>query len=225
MKRKRVDLEDVADLCNLHHALWKAARGKRIRPDVRQYIAYAQKHLTRLRQQILSCSLEHDQYHVFTIRDPKPRKIVALSFPVRVLHHAVINQIGDSLERSQIHTSYACLPGRGVHAAVNRVQRGLRQAAVVVKIDIRHYFESISHRLLLDKLYCRFKGDDFLCLLQKIIAGYEDLPGKGLPIGSLTSQYFANFFLENLIDIFCLYRKQKDMSGIWMTWSGFAGQR
>ncbi len=196
MKRLRVDMDALAAWDNLVLALYKAARGKRSRADVRSFLQRADENLHRLQGRILAAELPLQDYRRFRIRDPKPRNIVAVGFELRVVHHAIMNLIGESLEKSQIHNSFACLPGRGVHAAVRRVQRGLRRAPWYVKIDIEKYFEHIDHALLLEKLRRRFKGAEFIDLLTHIVASYEDGPGRGLPIGSLTSQYFANFFLE-----------------------------
>ena len=196
MKRQGVELETLAGWENLQLAVWKAAKGKTGRPDVVCFIQNIDENLAELQEQILNGRLPLQQYRSFRIRDPKPRKIVAVGFKLRVLHHAIMNLIGQNLERSQIDSSFACLPGRGVHAAVLRVQRGLRCAQWYVKIDIEKYFENIDHSCLQEKLRRRFKGGGFLALLDAIIDGYWERPGKGLPIGSLTSQYFANFYLE-----------------------------
>ncbi len=196
MKRLFVDMTQLASLDNLNLAFWKAAKNKRQRPDVECFLNSYEQNLAILRQQILDDSLALKRYRCFSIRDPKPRKIVAVSFELRVLHHAIINLIGHSLRRSQIHNSYACLPKRGVHAAVQRLQNKLRRHTWFVKIDIEKYFEHIDHHLLKTKLARRFKGKAFLSLLDAIIDSYADAPGRGLPIGSLTSQYFANFYLE-----------------------------
>ncbi len=196
MKRQYVDLDRLASWDNLNLALWKAAKGKRRRPDVIQFIAAHEANLSQLRKQILDLQLPLDQYRCFQIKDPKPRKITAVSFELRVVHHAIINLIGENLEKSQINNSYACLPRRGAHAAVQRVQRGLRRGQWCVKIDIEKYFEHIDHQRLKEKLACRFKGQGFIMLLDTIIDSYHELQGRGLPIGSLTSQYFANFYLE-----------------------------
>ena len=197
MKRLRVEISQLADWDNLLLALYKAARGKRRRRDVRLFLADCDANLNQLQHQIRSGTLPLHAYRCFRIRDPKPRTIVAVSFAMRIVHHAIINLIGESLERSQIHNSFACLQGRGVHAAVYRVQRGLRRSPWLVRIDIEKYFANIDHRLLRNRLERRFKGQRFLDLLAAIIESYYDEPGKGLPIGALTSQYFANFFLEN----------------------------
>ncbi len=204
MKRQMVSLEELVGWDNLLLALWKASRGKRLRQDVAAFLDITDTRLKLLQEMILEERVDLQKYCCFQIRDPKPRRIVAVNFELRVLHHAIMNLIGGSLERSQIHSSYACLPGRGVHAAVQRVQRGLRSGGYYVKIDIEKYFENIDHSLLKEKLVRRFKERRFLNLLNKIIDSYSDKPALGLPIGSLTSQYFANFFLEK-VDRFILW--------------------
>lgn len=196
MKRQAVDLQQVASWDNLHLALWKAIRGKRQRPDVIQFLQHYEARLSQLREQILNQQLPLDHYHCFQITDPKPRKITVVSLELRVLHHAIIHLIGKNLEKSQIENSFACLPGRGTHAAVRRVQQKLRGGQWLVKIDIEKYFERIDHLLLKEKLAQRFKGPHFLKLLSAIIDSYQEQPQKGLPIGSLISQYLANFYLE-----------------------------
>lgn len=198
MKRQRVELSQIGDWNNLNLALYKAARGKRNREDVAQFLRNPDEKLRVLQKQILNEELDVGRYRSFTIHDPKRRKIIAVSFPLRVIHHAIMNLIGGNLERSQIENSFACLPKRGVHKAVLSVQKQMRRAQFFVKIDIEQYFAAVDHNLLMEKLACRFKGNGFLRLLQKIITGYQDSSGKGLPIGSLTSQYFANFYLENI---------------------------
>lgn len=95
-------------------------------------------------------------------------------------------------------TSYACRPGKGTLAAVRAVQAALQRFPWYVKVDVSGYFEHIDHARLFDVLDRRFKGAEFMDLLRRIVAGHETAPGKGLPIGSLTSQYFANYYLDGL---------------------------
>ena len=109
-----------------------------------------------------------------------------------------MNLAGPILERAMTPASFACRPGMGVHRAVERVQGNLRRYPWYVKIDIKGYFAAIDHGLVLQVLLRRFKGKELECQFQRILACYETGPGKGLPIGSLTSQYFANYFLDGL---------------------------
>jgi hypothetical protein len=94
-----------------------------------------------------------------------------------------------------VDSCFACRPGRGVHAAVAAVQRHLRRFGWWVQVDVAAYFASIDHAILLDLLRRRFKGDAFLALLGRIVAAGAPA-GRGLPIGALTSQHFANACLD-----------------------------
>ena len=134
----------------------------------------------------------------FVIFDPKKRIIHAPCFNDRVFHHAVMNFIGPVLDRAMIEYSFACRKGKGVHAAAKQVQKNIRRYSWYVKIDILNYFESIDHHLLFQMLQRKIKGREVLNITKQIIAGYNTSPEKGLPIGTLPSQHFANYFLDKL---------------------------
>ena len=106
-----------------------------------------------------------------------------------------MNWLEPVLDRWQIDTSFACRRGKGVHAAVRYAQRQCRRAAIVVKLDISGYFEHIDHVVLRAQLRRRVKGAGVLRLIDAILASYCSAPGKGLPIGALCSQHFANTYL------------------------------
>jgi hypothetical protein len=198
MKRIRIDLEDIAEQKNLTLALHRAARGKRLRPDVAAFLARADSALNQLNHDILARRMPLGRFRSFQILDPKKRMIHAACFPDRVFHHAVMNQAGPVLERAMGPNSFACRPGMGVHKAVRKVQKNLQKYSWYVKIDIKGYFADIRHDLVLQVLLRRFKGQEFRLQLQRILDSYATAPNMGLPIGSLTSQYFANFFLNDL---------------------------
>jgi hypothetical protein len=105
---------------------------------------------------------------------------------------------GPVLDRALTPTTFACRKRMGNHAAVLQVQRYLRRFPWYVKIDIQHYFDTIDHERLYALLQRRFKGPDFLALLRRLICCFHVTPGKGLPIGALTSQHFANYYLDGL---------------------------
>jgi RNA-directed DNA polymerase len=126
------------------------------------------------------------------------RLIHAPSFRDRVLHHAVMALVGPEPERALVFDTYACRTGKGTLAAVRRCQHHARRHPVFVKIDIRAYFPSIDHGVLGALLARRFKNRQLLKLLTRLVIFHESAPGKGLPIGALTSQHFANFYLAGL---------------------------
>lgn len=196
MRRVRIELAEVAAIPNLMEATARAARGKRERPVVRAFLDRLEAHLAILAEDIVTGRAPRGEYRCFHIRDPKPRIIHAACFADRVL--AVMLHAGPVLERAMTATSYACRPGKGTLAAVWAAQAALQRFPWYVKVDISGYFAHIDHARLFDVLDRRFKGTGFMDLLRRIVAGHETAPGKGLPIGSLTSQYFANYYLDGL---------------------------
>jgi len=198
MKRSRIDLDTIADWHNLATAFHRAALGKGDRDEVRHFRADLPGELARLRTSLLNGSVEVGRMRQFRIHDPKPRIIHAPCFPERVLHHALMAHVGPVLDRALVEDTYACRLGKGTLAAVQRARHHLRRFPWYAKIDIRAYFPSIDHGLLLALLERRFKDRDLLALLARIIDAYHAVPGKGLPIGALTSQHFANYYLSGL---------------------------
>ena len=134
-------------------------------------------------------------YVRFPIRDPKPRVIHAPSFRERVLHHALMNICEPRIERYLIDDTFACRRGKGTLVAIERAGTFVRERAFVLKLDVRKYFESIDHELLRHRLGRLFKDRAVLALFERIIRSHHAAPGRGLPIGALTSQHFANLYL------------------------------
>lgn len=198
MERSNVSLGDVADLRNLAGAFHRASLGKRTRYEVKRFGARLDEELSSLQADILSGDIRLGRMTSFRIRDPKPRLIHAPAFRERVLHHALMAHAGPVLDRALVFDSYACRVGKGTLAAVKRCQHHQRRYAWYGKIDIKQYFASIDHDRLKVLLARRFKNQDFLRLLGRIIDSYHSIPGRGLPIGALTSQHFANAYLTGL---------------------------
>lgn len=198
MTRQFISLEQIAGFDNLVLAYHKAAKGKRYRRDVQAFSQNFDRNLGELGAAIRAGKMPYGRFREFIIRDPKQRIIHAACFEDRVFHHAVMNVAGDTLEKSMSPFSYACRPEKGVHKAVQQVRKNLQRFTYYSKIDIASYFVEIDHRRLMQLLIKRYKGQAFLQQLQRIIQSHQGDAGKGLPIGSLTSQYFANHYLSGL---------------------------
>ena len=198
MRRAGYLTERIADTDNLLYAYCKAVRGKRMQEEVRCYSAALQENVDLLRRSILSGTVEVGDYTYFQIRDPKPRMICAAAFRERVLHHALMNECHPYFERQLIETTYATRPQKGVYQAIDRARAACRRYGYVAKFDFRKYFDSIDHAILKALLRRLFKDVRLLGIFDTIIDSYSRGEGMGVPIGNLTSQYFANYYLSGL---------------------------
>jgi len=185
----------IADPDNLRIAFRKAVRGKCDRDEVIRFRDSFDDNLAKLHGQLVCHDVSVGNYRFFTINDPKKRRICAASFSERVLHHAIMNICEPVLDRYSIFDSYACRAGKGQRAAVNRARAFAGNFAWYLKLDICKYFDSITHEVLLKLFSRRFKDNDLLVMFGQILNTYHTSLGRGLPIGNLVSQHFANFYL------------------------------
>lgn len=186
----------IADRENLNEAFLRAAKAKRGKQAVVDFRRNLDENLLRMREQLLDGSFRFGQYHFFTIHDPKTRSICAASFPERVAFHAIMRVCHPVFDNYQIYESYACRKGKGQYKALERTQHFARRYRWFAKLDVCHYFDSISHRVLLRQLCRLFKDRQLLLYFSDLIASYSASEGRGIPIGNLTSQYFANHYLS-----------------------------
>lgn len=197
--------EKICDIQNLHEAYYKAAKSKHLSSDVINFNQNYEKNLESLRLSLVEGSYKHGKYRQFTIIDSKERIISAASFKDRIVHHSIINILEPLFERQFIFHTYACRKYKGTHAAALYAYRKAKSCRYFLKLDVRKYFDSIDHSIL-KKFLCRIiKDSRCISLLFNIIDSYEVSAGKssssgekGLPIGNLTSQFFANYYLSCL---------------------------
>ena len=180
---------------NLREAFRKAALGKRHHIEVRHFAAQLEAEVDRLCRAALAGDLSWGVCRTFVIHDPKRRVITAPCFVERVLHHALMNVCEPVFDRRQVFDSYACRRGKGRVRALARAAGFARSQPWFFQFDIRKYFESIDHELLHQALRRVFREASLLSVWKSILAAGAVRPGVGLPIGSLTSQHFANHFL------------------------------
>lgn len=200
MKREGFLFDRMISFSNLVAAAHKTFRGHRHTPAVARFSFHLETELLRLQEELRSGSYQPRPFRVFVIREPKPRQICAAHLRDRVVHHAVCNLLEPIFERGMIADSYACRAGKGSHAAIHRVQGLTRRFPWFLQCDIRKYFASLDHVVLKALLRRKIKDRQVLALLDGIIdfpiPGHP--PGKGIPIGNLTSQHFANLYLDQL---------------------------
>lgn len=187
MKRAGNLYDAICEPENLRLAYVKARRAKMGRPDVLTFSNNHETNLKNLRHALVHETVEFGKYRYFTIRDPKERTICAATFDERVIHHAVMNVCDPVFERYQIFDSYATRRCKGTFAALERAEQFTKRSTWFLKLDVKKYFDSIDHTILKDLLVRLFKDARLLLLFKRIIESYEKTPGKGLPIGNLTS--------------------------------------
>lgn len=190
----------VARFESLVVAAKRAARGHRRSPKVAEFLIELETNVLALERELLAGTYRPTPYRTFMIRDPKPRTISAAAFRDRVVHHALCAEIEPVLERGAVASSFACRRGKGTLAALAHVQQVARRTRYALKLDVRHFFETLSHAVLHRMLRRRVRDERLRWLIATFIdagaPGSE--PGTGLPIGNLTSQHFANFYLGPL---------------------------
>lgn len=192
MKRHKNLIERITHRDNLRVAYYNTAKAKRQTFGYLEFKEFAQININRLRDELAAGDYRIGKYREFTIYEPKPRLISALDFKDRLVQHAVCNVIGPIFERSLLNHTFACRPGLGTHAGVRYVQSELRKpgATHYLKTDYSKFFPSVDrailHGLIERKIGCPLT----LKILREIIPA----TGCGIPIGSLTSQLFANVY-------------------------------
>lgn len=187
--------ESVANFESLLKAARRAARGLRQRPAVARFLADIEVEVLALERELLSGTYNPQPPTTFRIKDPKPRIISAAAFRDRVVHHALCAVLEPSFERYADPCSFACRQGKGNLAAVKKAQALSRRFAWSIKLDVRHFFETVDLRVLEGMLLRRFPDRPLLELVRVILRAGAASPDRGLPIGNLTSQHFGNFYL------------------------------
>lgn len=218
MKIKNV-YDEICSFENLYKAYLNARKNKRFRDEVLEFTNNLEEYLIDIQKDLMNHTYEVGEYREFYIYEPKKRLIMALPFRDRVIQWAIYQVINPIISKGYITDSYACIQGRGTHQAVKRLSYWLNQVSrkeskwYYLKLDIAKYFYRIDHDVLIDILHKKIKDRQLMRLLENIInseksfgleLGIHDpaLSGRisqcGMPIGNLTSQMFANIYLNEL---------------------------
>jgi len=212
VKTYRNLFDKITSFDNLLLAAQKAQKGKRFKKSTSLFNLNLEKEILGLQRELKHMTYKHGGYRDFLIHDPKMRLISAAPYRDRVIHHALCNIIEPLFDKTFIHDSYACRKGKGTHKAVERYSLFARKNRYVLKCDIRKYFQSIDHEILVQMVAKKIRCEKTLWLIREIIGSRDDqschfyFPGddlftpyqrnKGIPIGNLTSQFLANVYLN-----------------------------
>jgi RNA-directed DNA polymerase len=198
--------EEICSYENLETALKRARRGKTLKNYVIEFEKNLKENIFQLRNELLMQTYTPRPLKTFILRDPKTRKISKSAFRDRVVHHAICNIIEPYFDKRFIGDSYANRLTKGTLNAVKRFDVFKRKASknntvkcYVLKADIKSYFDTVDHQILLSILGKKIKDKRVLWLINRILANHKgDDENKGMPLGNLTSQFFANVYLNEL---------------------------
>ncbi len=194
--------EDIIGIDNLLFAWQEFIKGKRNKKDVQEFQFNLMDNILSLHYDLINNNYKHGGYQEFKINDPKPRIIHKASVRDRLLHHAVCRILYPFFDKTFISDSFSCRNNKGTHRAINRfrefsyiVSENNIKTCWILKCDVKKFFASIDQIILINILQEYIQDKNVLNLLKEIIFSFKPI---GLPLGNLTSQLFANVYLNKL---------------------------
>jgi len=223
MKSYRRLYSQLCSYENLELAFKRARKGKTTKQYVIEFEANLEDNLKQLGYELENFTYSPSPLTIFIVKDPKTRKISASHFRDRVVHHALCNIIAPIFEKDFIYDSFANRKDKGTHPAIRRFEKFIRKAnfgysthtqqinentvgGYVLKADIRRYFDSVNHEILLNMIQYKVEDKRIIWLIKTILKNHKTLiTDRGMPLGNLTSQFFANVYLHEL-DLFVKHK-------------------
>jgi RNA-directed DNA polymerase len=200
----------IISLENLFMAWDEFKQDKNNKADVREFEWNLENNIFNLHRELAAKTYRHGHYTSFFIVDPKQRNINKACVRDRILHHAIFSVLNPIFEPTFISTSYSCRVNKGTHKGVMDLGKALNEVGgngykkcFALKCDVKKFFDSVDHNILKQIIAKRIKDVDAMCLIQKIIDSFSTNKDdsnikKGIPIGNLTSQLFANLYMNEL---------------------------
>lgn len=200
-----VNFEDIVSLEMIYQAWVDFSTGKRDKKDVQQFEAHLEDELVALQQDLVSGHFVHNKYERFIMHEPKRRTIHKATVRDRVVHRLLYNALLPDFHKRWLSCSFSCRPGFGQHRSINAVQKSLRRATQnwshecwTLKVDVKRFFDTVDHEILFTLLEQRISDHGMRAILHQVIDSFYTTHGRGLPIGNLTSQLFANVYLHEI---------------------------
>lgn len=209
MKVARYLFKEITSLPYIFQCWDQFKRGKRKRKDVQLFERHLEDHLFQLQNDLITLQYEHAPYHHFDVSDPKQRRISKASVRDRLVHHIVHGVLSEFLDQKFIFHSLSSRLGKGTHLGILQLQRMIRQLSkngkrpcYALKMDIKRFFDTIDHAILKTLLWKNVRDEKALKIIDMIIDSFRKEPLKdvGIPLGNVTSQLFANLYLQELDD-------------------------
>ncbi len=194
------------ELCseeNIALAFKKARKRKSKKPYVIEFEGNLKENLELLRSELLDESYQPKPLRTFIVREPKTRKIRKSYFRDRVVHHAICNILEPIFDKWFIYDSFANRKGKGTLNAIKRFDKFKNKVSknniincYVLKADIKHYFNEVNHTILINILRNKIRDEQLISLILKVLKNHSE--EIGMPLGNMTSQFFANVYLNEL---------------------------
>ncbi len=182
---------------NFEIAAAHALRGKKSKISAKNFMRRRPRKLARLRESLQNGTYTTGRHRIFTVYEPKKRNVFMLPlYPDHIVHHALMNILAPIWQKLFIKDSYACIPGRGLHTASHRCMQMLRRNKYVLQCDIRKFYPSINHEIMMKILRRKITDKRLLKILENIVRSVDT--ERGMPIGNLTSQWMGNLYLNDL---------------------------
>jgi len=195
--------EDIININNLLLAWQEFIKDKGNKKDTQEFKLNLIDNIINLHDDLNNLGYKHGGYQAFKINDPKPRNIHKAIVRDRLLHYAIYRMLYHFFDRTFIADSYSCRIGKANYKAINRfrsfvykVSENNKKTVWVLKCDIRKFFDSIDHKVLINILRVYIPDQNIMWLLERIINSFCKTPNKGLPLGNLTSQLFVNIYMN-----------------------------
>lgn len=189
--------QEFISIENLKLAAQKAVKSKKNKRTVREFLRNQDVLIEKLQSDLINGKFTTSKYKIRTVYEPKKRDIYILPlYPDHIVHHALINILGPIWQSTFIDDSYACIPGKGLHSASQRVMHFIRKYDFVLQCDVRKFFPSVNHQIMFDIVKRKVSDKRLLNVLHNII--FSCGVDVNLPIGNLTSQWMGNVYLNQM---------------------------